>query len=84
MDTATASLAKYKMFIGGEWTDAASGATFESHNPYTGKPWALIPRARSRRRRPRGARGAQGVHRRRLAEADRDRSAARCCASSAT
>jgi aldehyde dehydrogenase (NAD+) len=33
------------MFIGGEWTDAASGATFESHNPYTGKAWATIPRA---------------------------------------
>jgi acyl-CoA reductase-like NAD-dependent aldehyde dehydrogenase len=45
MDTPTASLAKYKMFIGGEWTDAASGATFESYNPYTGKPWALIPKA---------------------------------------
>ena len=45
MDTATASLTQYKMFIGGEWTDAASGACFESHNPYTGKAWALIPRA---------------------------------------
>ena len=45
MDTATASLTKYKMFIGGAWTDAVSGATFESINPYTGKPWALIPRA---------------------------------------
>src|SRR5688572_543831 len=44
MDTATASLTKYKMFIGGEWTDAASGQTFETLNPYTGKPWALIPR----------------------------------------
>jgi len=45
MDTAPASLVRYKMFIGGEWTDATSGACFESHNPYTGKPWALIPRA---------------------------------------
>src|SRR5688500_9087445 len=44
MDTATGSLTKYKMFIGGEWTDAASGQTFETQNPYTGKPWALIPR----------------------------------------
>jgi aldehyde dehydrogenase (NAD+) len=32
------------MFIGGEWTDAAAGACFESTNPYTGKAWALIPR----------------------------------------
>ena len=43
MDT-TASPARYRMFIGGEWTEAASGATFESINPYTGQPWALIPR----------------------------------------
>ena len=33
------------MFIGGEWVNAASGATFESHNPFDGKPWALMPRA---------------------------------------
>ena len=44
MDTGTASPARYRMFIGGEWTEAASGATFESINPYTGRPWALIPR----------------------------------------
>src|SRR5688572_24810239 len=44
MDIPTASLASYKMFIGGEWTGAASGATFESQNPYNGKAWALIPR----------------------------------------
>src|SRR3954468_19280850 len=44
MDTAPASLVRYKMFIGGEWTDATSGACFETANPYTGKPWALIPR----------------------------------------
>jgi len=44
MDTTTGTLAKYRMFIGGEWVDAASGETFESDNPYTGKPWALIPK----------------------------------------
>ncbi|HYC44473.1 MAG TPA: aldehyde dehydrogenase [Burkholderiales bacterium] len=44
MDTVNASLARYKMFIGGEWVDSASGQTFETANPYTGKPWALIPR----------------------------------------
>jgi aldehyde dehydrogenase (NAD+) len=32
------------MYIGGEWVDAAAGVHFESDNPYTGKPWALIPR----------------------------------------
>ena len=47
MDTATGSLTKYKMFIGGEWTDAAAGGCFETVNPYTGRPWALIPRGGS-------------------------------------
>jgi aldehyde dehydrogenase (NAD+) len=45
MDKSSASLTKYKLFIGGEWTDAASGATFETVNPYTGQSWALVPRA---------------------------------------
>ena len=36
---------KFQMYIGGEWADPASGEWFESDNPYTGKPWALIPRA---------------------------------------
>lgn len=34
-----------KMLIGGERVGAASGATFESYNPYTAKPWAEVPRA---------------------------------------
>ncbi len=33
------------MLIGGEWVAAASGKTFESFNPFTGKAWARIPRA---------------------------------------
>ena len=44
MDTATSGLTRYKMYIGGMWLDAAAGGHFESDNPYTGKPWALIPR----------------------------------------
>ena len=36
---------KYQMLIGGRRVDAASGQCFESFNPYTGKTWALIPRA---------------------------------------
>jgi aldehyde dehydrogenase (NAD+) len=39
-----ANLERFKMFIGGKWVEAAAGAHFESFNPYTGKPWALIPR----------------------------------------
>jgi len=37
-------LTKYQTVIGGRWTDSASGEFFETDNPYTGKPWALIPR----------------------------------------
>ncbi len=44
MDTIQSSLTKYKMFIGGEWVDAAAGDTFASDNPFTGKPWAPIPK----------------------------------------
>ncbi len=44
MSDATGLMANYKMSIGGQWVDAISGETFESENPYTGRPWALIPR----------------------------------------
>ena len=44
MNTAAGTLVTYKMYIDGQWVDSASGQRFESHNPYTGKPWALIPR----------------------------------------
>jgi aldehyde dehydrogenase (NAD+) len=35
----------YRMLIDGEWVEALSGSCFESINPFTAKPWALIPRA---------------------------------------
>ena len=41
---ANTSLTKYQMFIGGAWTDAVSGASFESYNVHR-QAWALIPRA---------------------------------------
>jgi aldehyde dehydrogenase (NAD+) len=31
------------MYIDGRFVDAAGGKLFESHNPYLGEPWALIP-----------------------------------------
>ncbi|MFT4151623.1 MAG: aldehyde dehydrogenase [Paracoccaceae bacterium] len=34
----------FKVFIGGEWLDAASGQRFDSDDPFTGKVWARIPR----------------------------------------
>ncbi|HXO45533.1 MAG TPA: aldehyde dehydrogenase [Candidatus Cybelea sp.] len=37
-------LKKYRQLIGGQWTEPASGVWFESMNPFTGAPWALIPR----------------------------------------
>ncbi|MGD8340145.1 MAG: aldehyde dehydrogenase [Gammaproteobacteria bacterium] len=33
-----------RMLIAGDWCDADSGETFESFNPFTGKPWARVPR----------------------------------------
>jgi acyl-CoA reductase-like NAD-dependent aldehyde dehydrogenase len=34
----------YQMFIGGEWVDAVSGATFDDMNPYTGEVYARVPK----------------------------------------
>src|ERR1700685_4375918 len=38
------SVKKHQMLIGGKWVDPASGEWFESVNPFTAKPWALVPR----------------------------------------
>ncbi len=38
-------LRRPKMLVGGDWVDARSGRTFESVDPYTGRPWAEVPRA---------------------------------------
>jgi len=38
-------LRRYEMLVGGEWMPARSEDTFESVDPFTGRPWALIPRA---------------------------------------
>ena len=38
---------KYQTFINGKWVDAAGGQVFETVNPYTTLPWALIPRCGS-------------------------------------
>jgi aldehyde dehydrogenase (NAD+) len=35
---------KHQMLIAGEWVDPRSGEWFESVNPFTAAPWALIPR----------------------------------------
>ena len=33
---------KHQHYIDGKFVDPASGKWFESYNPFTGKPWALI------------------------------------------
>ncbi len=38
-------LREFKMLIGGEWIAAKSGNTYESLNPASGQPWALLPDA---------------------------------------
>jgi aldehyde dehydrogenase (NAD+) len=35
---------KYKFLINGQWVEPQSGEWFETENPYTGAPWALIPK----------------------------------------
>ena len=42
LDRAT-ELKKYQTYINGKWVDAASGKTFQTFDPYTAEPWALIP-----------------------------------------
>ncbi|OLT23391.1 carnitine dehydratase [Pseudonocardia sp. CNS-139] len=37
------TLEQFRMAIGGKLVDALSGRTFESQNPYTGRPWAVVP-----------------------------------------
>jgi aldehyde dehydrogenase (NAD+) len=36
-------LKEYQTYIDGKWVDAASGKKFQTSDPYTGEPWALIP-----------------------------------------
>ncbi len=47
-DGTAPSLERFRMFIDGEWCDAASGRTFETKNPFTGQAWATLPQADAR------------------------------------
>jgi acyl-CoA reductase-like NAD-dependent aldehyde dehydrogenase len=42
MTSTSTELEDFGLFIGGKTVDALSGKTFESQNPYTGKPWARL------------------------------------------
>ena len=41
-------LKNYQTYIDGKWCDAASGKKFQTFDPYTGEPWALIPECEPR------------------------------------
>jgi acyl-CoA reductase-like NAD-dependent aldehyde dehydrogenase len=45
MSTETIAAAERRLFIGGEWVEAAEGRTFEDTDPYTGEVVATIPAA---------------------------------------
>ncbi len=38
------NLEKLQMYIDAEWQAPASGEYIETSNPFTGKPWGLVPR----------------------------------------
>ena len=40
----TPTLIRHQLYIDGRFVEPAGGQFFESDNPYTGEPWALIPR----------------------------------------
>lgn len=42
-DISTQQLVEFDLVIGGESTTAASGATYDSVDPFTGQPWARVP-----------------------------------------
>ncbi len=44
MSPTSATLSHYQLFIDGAWTDPASGAWFDTVEPYSGQVWARIPR----------------------------------------
>jgi aldehyde dehydrogenase (NAD+) len=49
MRTKETDLQEFQLYIGGRSLPAESGATHESVNPYTGKPWTLAPAAEPER-----------------------------------
>ena len=42
--TVSDALPKLQMYIDGAFVDSDSGEYFESYDPFTAKPWCLIPR----------------------------------------
>jgi acyl-CoA reductase-like NAD-dependent aldehyde dehydrogenase len=44
-DIAVDRLTEFELLIGGQQTAASSGATYDSIDPFTGRPWARVPDA---------------------------------------
>lgn len=44
MTAPTEALPKLKMYIDGEWVAPSSGTYFETVDPFSARPWALVPR----------------------------------------
>ena len=58
------AMQEYRMYIGGESIEHASGEWIDSFDPFTGKPWARIPLGRSRRCGSGGSGGLGRLYRR--------------------
>src|SRR2546423_15135957 len=43
MTSVESEVREAKQFIGGEWTEASEGATFEDRDPFTGDVVAIVP-----------------------------------------
>jgi aldehyde dehydrogenase (NAD+) len=52
-------LTQYRMYIDGQWVDAASGESFETDDPFAGRPWARIPKGGA----PDADRAVEAAHR---------------------
>src|SRR5256885_11092633 len=46
MTSVESDVREAKQFIGGEWTEASEGATFEDRDPFTGDVVAIVPAGR--------------------------------------
>ncbi|MDQ0393633.1 aldehyde dehydrogenase [Labrys monachus] len=44
MSDGHAALDRLKMYVGGEWVEPAQGDYLETVDPFTARPWALVPR----------------------------------------
>lgn len=43
VESAGTLVPRYRMYLGGRWEDARSGATYEVRDPATGEPVAAVP-----------------------------------------